>query len=59
MGESSTTFWFNFSWVEAGEFSTVFVFFGGDGGLHGGGDGVGDGVRILAPLPLVRAIVDG
>jgi hypothetical protein len=24
--------------------------------LCGGGDGVGDGVRILAPLPLVRAM---
>jgi hypothetical protein len=31
----------------------VFGLIWGDDGLHGGGDGVGDGVRILAPLPLV------
>jgi hypothetical protein len=40
-----------------GVFEAEYDFLIGAGdGLHGGGDGVGDGERILAPLPLVRAI---
>jgi hypothetical protein len=51
-------FWFVLGfWVELGESSTILGVLCGDGGLHGEEEGVGDGVRILAPLPLVRAIL--